>query len=279
VILPLDQGRFGSLAFLALFTLLGCGGRDFPATDIVAQIGEVEVPYSDFEQYLMDNSVALEAGLSSEVLSSLFDQFLEEKLLHTMAIEIGIATAKGNSREAVRMLVEDAAPRGFSLGEIAAYYDAHREEFEVPERVRLRQILVEERTTAEQALAQLASGAQFEDVARQLSNGPGAERGGYQGELTRSDLPPAFAEIIFELDPGETSEIVPADYGFHIFRVVERLPAQDLSLAESSPRIEVVLEQASALEAYERLARDARSRYNVVLYVRNLPFNYVGEYE
>jgi hypothetical protein len=259
--------------------VLGCGGRDFPATDIVAQIGEVEVPYSDFEQYLMENSVALEAGLSSEVLSSLFDQFLEEKLLHTMAMELGTATGEENSREAVRTLVEDAAPRGFSLGEIAAYYDAHGEEFEVPQRVRLRQILVEERTAAEQALAQLASGAGFEEVARQFSKGPSAERGGYQGELTRSDLPPAFAEIIFELGPGETSEIVRADYGFHIFRVVEKLPAENLSLAESSPRIEIALRRASALEAYERLARDARNRYNVVLYVRNLPFNYVGEYE
>ncbi len=36
---------------------------------------------------------------------------------------------------------------------------------------------------------------------------------------------PAFADVIFALGEGEASRVIPADYGFHIFQVVRRLPA------------------------------------------------------
>jgi peptidyl-prolyl cis-trans isomerase C len=144
--------------------------------------------------------------------------------------------------------------------------------------VRLRQILVEDRAAAERAWREIAAGADFAQVARRDSKEPRAAFGGDQGELSRADLPPAFAETIFALAPGEVSEIVAADYGFHLFQVVRRLPAQELTLAEAEPEIRSLLARSNAEGRLSELVGEARDRYNPAVYVRNLPFNYVGRY-
>jgi parvulin-like peptidyl-prolyl isomerase len=142
--------------------------------------------------------------------------------------------------------------------------------------VRLRQILVEDRKSAERAVQEIAAGASFEEVARRLAHG--ASAGGFQGVLARADLPPAFADAIFNLKPGQVSRVMPAEYGFHLFQVVERLPAEVASLDEVKDGILARLRQESADRRLASLVAECRSRYTVVVYGRNLPFNYEGFY-
>ncbi|HSS75863.1 MAG TPA: peptidylprolyl isomerase, partial [Thermoanaerobaculia bacterium] len=160
----------------------------------------------------------------------------------------------------------------------ARYYAAHRQDFTRPERVRLRQILTQDRATAERALKEIGGGADFAEVSRRLSRDPGAAAGGYQGELSREDLPPSFAEVIFSLKAGEVSRLVPADYGFHIFQVTEREPAQVISLDAARSEILAKLRQERADRLLQSLVQEARARYNVAVYGRNLPFDYEGYY-
>ncbi len=144
--------------------------------------------------------------------------------------------------------------------------------------MRLRQILVEDRVTAERARREIAAGADFGEVARRLSRDPGASAGGDQGELAREDLPPPFADIVFGLQPGEVSEVLAADYGFHLFQVSERLPAEVPPLESVAAEIRRVLAGRRADERLRTLVAEARNRYTVAVYDRNLPFTYRGNF-
>jgi peptidyl-prolyl cis-trans isomerase C len=214
---------------------------------------------------------------ASDVLSQLFDQFLEERLLQRLAEERGLVPAGSGPRQAIDALLRQAGGPPPSDAEIAGYYDRHRQEFARPERVRLRQILTEDRRAAERAQRDIQRGEDFSRVARRLSRGGGGGGvGSYQGELARADLPPAFVDIIFGLRPGEVSKVVPAQYGFHIFQVVERLPEQVVPLAGARAEIASRLRRAGADRARASLVRQAAARYNVKVYERNLPFEYEG---
>jgi peptidyl-prolyl cis-trans isomerase C len=297
---------------LAGILLLACRREPPPAPDVVARIAGEPVPYARFEGYLARAVGDPEAVLASDVLSELFDQFLDEQLLARLAAERGLVRAPRagppagdigklggrlgdldaeRSRRAVdALLAADAADAADIAGDTAAepsaapkadierYYAAHRSEFTRPERVRLRQILVEDRATAERARHELAAGADFAEVARRLSRDPSAPRGGDQGVLARADLPPAFAETIFALRPGEVSRIFPADYGFHIFQVVERLPAEVTPLARAAGEIRARLRRERSDRRMAALVAECRSRYDVEVYERNLPFDYEGSY-
>jgi hypothetical protein len=255
-----------------------------PSPDVAARIGDAGVRYAEFERYVHrdvgDVSDVSDGGgvLGSDVLSQLFDQFLDERLLARLAADRGLAPADAAPRRAVDALLAADSPAAPDAAAVARYYQAHRQEFARPERVRLRQILTEDRKAAEEARREIAAGAPFEAVARRLSRDPSAAAGGYQGELARADLPPSFADAIFALRPGEVGPIVPADYGFHIFQVIDREPAEVAPLAAVEGEIAAKLRQERADRLLRSLVRDARSRYNVKVYERNLPFGYEGSY-
>ena len=266
----------------ALSVWEGCDRSAPPAPDVVARIGEAdEVRYSEFESYLEATVGDGESVLASDVLSQLFDQFLDETLLVRLAADRGLVRegdGRGARRRAIDALLREGLRGEPSAAEVEAWYRQHRQELARPERVRLRQILTEDRATAERALQEIAGGADFAQVARRLSREPGAASGGYQGELSREDLPPAFADVIFGLEPGEVSPVVPADYGFHIFQVLNRAPAEVAPLEEVREEILGRLRRERADRLLASLVKEARGRYNVEVHARNLPFNYVGSY-
>ncbi len=274
--------RSASLLFMVLLLCAACRQVEPPAPDLVARVGTEEIRYGRFEDYVKRTAGDGETVLAGDVLSQLFDQFLDEELLARLAVDSGLVRDGASAfvrRRAVDALLATDLEKEPAAGEIAAYYQAHRREFARPERVLLRQILTQDRATAERALRELAGGADFSQLSRQLSRDPGAASGGFQGELSRQDLPPAFAEVIFALQPGEVSRLVPAEYGFHIFQVVSRSPAEVIPLEDAREEIVERLRQERADRALAELVEDARRRYNVDVYDRNLPFAYRGSYK
>jgi parvulin-like peptidyl-prolyl isomerase len=249
-----------------------------PASDAVARIAGSDVPYSAFAAYVERQLGERGSALGSDVLSGLFDRFLDERLLAALAEERGLAPAGTAPRRAVERLLEAEADPGPTAAEVAAHWEAHREEFRRPERVRLRQALFDDRASAERARAEIAAGAGFADAARRHSRNPGIAAGGLQGELARDELPPAFADTIFRLRPYEVSPVVEAEYGFHLFQVVERLPAAEVPIGEARAEIARRLRRERADARLAELVAEARGRYDVTVLERNLPFNYQGRH-
>lgn len=288
------MNRGGSGAAISLLVVLAAfaavaGCRRAPAAappELVATVGGEDVRWEEFEHYLERHLGESGASLGSDVLSELFDQYLSERLLVRLAIERGVAAEGAEASSAARrravdrlLAAEEGAGAAPSDDQVAAFYATHRDEFQRPERVRLRQILLDDRAAAERALAELRDGADFEELGARLAADPAvAAEAGYQGELSRDDLPRAFADAIFALAPGEVSEVVAAEYGFHLFQVVERLPSEVVPLEEARAEILRRLQQEAADRRLDELIEQARRRYDVAVHDRNLPFNYRGRY-
>lgn len=268
-----------ALALGLLAAALGCSSQPpLPGPDVVARLAGEEVRYVDFEAFLRANVGEAGGALASEALSNLFDRFLTEAALTRLAVERGAVPARSEARAAIEALLA-AEPAGApSEAEVAAWYGAHAAEFRRPERVELRQILTEERLFAERARRELKVGQPFADVLARLGDGAVAPASGDQGVLARDELPAAFAGIVFRLSDGEVSDVVPAEYGFHVFQVVRHLPAETLPLDAVREQIRARLAGERADAAFARLVAEARSRYAVEVFDRNLPFNYRGTF-
>ena len=81
-------------------------------------------------------------------------------------------------------------------------------------------------------------GKKFPDLARRYSLSPDAKVGGDLGFFKRGELPQAFDDAIFRLGAGQVSEVVSTEYGFHLFKLVEKKPARKRELAEVRSAIE-----------------------------------------
>jgi len=125
-----------------------------------------------------------------------------------------------------------------------------------PERVRASQIVVRTEEEARRILAELRKGASFAELAARHSLSPDAKVGGDLGWFARGEMPPPFEEVCFKLAPGEVSDVVESEYGFHLFLVQEKDRGQEVDEAERRKEAEarILREKALAAQA-EFLAR------------------------
>jgi peptidyl-prolyl cis-trans isomerase C len=121
---------------------------------------------------------------------------------------------------------------------IRRYFDELVDEFSEPEQVRASQIVVKGLDDAKKLQQQLYAGKKFPDLARRYSLGPEAKVGGDLGFFPRGVMPPQFDEVAFKLPVGQVSDVVSTEYGFHLFKVMEKKPARKHELSEVRGEIE-----------------------------------------
>lgn len=122
--------------------------------------------------------------------------------------------------------------------QIRRVYDENPDAWMEPEQVHAQQIVVKGLDEAKRLQQLLWQGKKFPDLARRYSLSPDAKVGGDLGFFKRGEMPPAFDDAIFRLSAGGTSDVVSTDYGFHLFRLVEKKPARKRELAEVRSQIE-----------------------------------------
>jgi peptidyl-prolyl cis-trans isomerase D len=162
--------------------------------------------------------------------------------------------------------------------DLQAYYDQHRDEFRMPEQVKVSHILIktplpapggkedekgiaDARAKAEDVLKQVKAGGDFAQLAEKYSDDPGtAKTGGELGFIGRGRTVPEFEKAAFSLGKGQTSDLVKSSYGFHIIRVEDKQEAHLKTLAEVKGDIEAKVKQQKAAHATETAANTLLSQ-------------------
>lgn len=130
--------------------------------------------------------------------------------------------------------------------DISNFYQKNHSSFEEPDRVHCRHIVANKQEKAAMILSLLKEGENFANLAKKYSESPDGEKGGDLGFVGMGELPALFEKTCFTLNTGQTSEVLHSDYGYHIFRVVEKKPGRQMTLAEASPTISARLKEAMA---------------------------------
>ena len=158
--------------------------------------------------------------------------------------------------------------------ELRAYFDAHKEDFVVPEKVQIKRILIKVTDTVSSAEARATAGdlqeqvearpTSFKALAQEHSQGPYARRGGDLGFVGAKGKPGVDAAIIaaaFEMEKGEVSEVIETDDGFHVLYVPNKRERVERTFDQMRGSVlrKVKSDHYSQLyETYvERLSRDA----------------------
>jgi peptidyl-prolyl cis-trans isomerase D len=132
-------------------------------------------------------------------------------------------------------------------------YKANIQQYEVPSQVHVQHILfktvgqtdalVEEtKKKAEDVLKQAKKGSKFDELAKKYSEDPGSkDKGGDLGWIRQGQTVPEFEKTAFSLAPGQISDLVRTQYGFHIIKVLEKQNAHTKSFEEVKDSIRTPL--------------------------------------
>jgi peptidyl-prolyl cis-trans isomerase C len=136
-------------------------------------------------------------------------------------------------------------------------YDDVAKQQKPEEEVRARHILVESEPDAQAALKRVKGGEDFTKVANEMSKDPGS-KGGELGWFTRDRMVPEFAEAAFKMQPGQISDPVKSQFGWHIIQVEERRQKQFPPLDQVRDQVTRYVVQKSQSELILKLREQAK---------------------
>ena len=238
-----------------------------------AFVGDTEVR-DEFER--RDTRVKFEYGVitQADILKGLHptDEELKAFYERSKATYNNSIPEKRQIKYVVVESAKIAAATTVSDQDLQAYYDQHRDEYRVPEQVKVSHILVktplpapgaredekavaDARAKAEGVLKEVKAGGDFAKLAEKYSEDPGsAKSGGELGWIGRGRTVPEFEKAAFSLGKGQTSDLVKSSYGFHIIHVEDKQAAHLKTLAEAKSEIEEKVKQQKTTRATETAA-------------------------
>lgn len=142
------------------------------------------------------------------------------------------------------------------------FYDANRSLFQLQPKVRVRQIVVADGNEAIQIQKRLKKGESFEKLAKEKSLGLEKARGGDLGYFSQGEMPAEF-DHVFSMEVGAISEVIKSPYGYHLFKLEEKVESRVISFEEAKKSILERLEQERGEEEYQRWLKDLREKAKV----------------
>jgi peptidyl-prolyl cis-trans isomerase D len=178
-------------------------------------------------------------------------------------------------KRSFQVLVADQAKMAESMtvtdAQLRAAYASSMDSFRTPERVKVRHILLmtQGKTDAEKKAAlakaqdllkQIKAGADFAELAKKNSQDPGsAQNGGDLGFIVRGQTVAPFEKFAFSAKPGETSDLVTTEYGYHIIQVESKEPARVKPFEEVKDSLAEQLKKQGVNEKMQTTVDQARA--------------------
>jgi peptidyl-prolyl cis-trans isomerase C len=151
--------------------------------------------------------------------------------------------------------------------EIFEYYETHRSSFQVKPMVRARQIIVADGEEAIQILKWLKKGESFEKLAAKKSLGPERVNGGDLGYFSQGEKPAEFDQV-FSMEVGAISDVIKSPYGYHIFKLEEKVEPREIPFMEAKPKILQELVQEKGEEEYQKWLKEVRGKAKIKINIK-----------
>jgi peptidyl-prolyl cis-trans isomerase C len=259
------------MAFAAVAALLivvpavsGCSkdsASEAPAASgpdpVVARVNGVDIKQSDLALAEEDVGADMQAA-SPEAKREHLISYLADVIMVTQAAEKKKLADNPEFKRRLAFLrnkllmgfeLQDEAKAAMTEDALKQTYNDAVKSMGGQEEVRARHILVEKEDEAKAIAEQLKGGADFATLAKEKSKDPGATDGGDLGYFTKDQMVPEFADVAFKMYPGQLSNPVKSQFGWHIIKVEDKRTKQP-------PEFEKVKDQ---IEAY--VARKAQSEF------------------
>lgn len=233
---------------------------------VLARVNGAEITDEDVKIALEDIGPSLPQQIEGPAREAyILDYLIDAKLVAQKAeadkMDQGAEFAKKVAYYRDKVLMEDllgkTAKDAATDAAIQKTYDDVAKQQKPEEEIRARHILVENEADAQAALKRIKAGEDFAKVATEMSKDPGS-KGGELGWFTKDRMVPEFAEAAFKMQPGQISEPVKSQFGWHIIQVEERRQKQFPPLDQVKDQVMRYVVQKSQSELILKLREQAK---------------------
>ncbi len=167
-----------------------------------------------------------------------------------------------------------------SEAEIRDFYEKNPDKFKRDETVKASHILIgtdsttsvderkKAREKAEKLRKELAGGADFATLAKGDSTCPSSQQGGDLGFFGKGQMVPSFEKAAFALKPGEISDVIETQFGYHIIKLTEKKPAESVDFKDARGKIEEFLKGQKVNSSIQTYLADAKKSAKIEILLK-----------
>ncbi len=262
-------------ALFLIFILAACGEKPDGAGQPLAMINGKAITISEFDlRWSQMPEYARKKYPGAEGRKKFLDELIDREVLLQEARKRGIDRDRAlmerlerfKERSILDVLVREEVDSRVAVSpeDLKAYYDAHPDNFAAAEQFRASHILVKTNAEAEELKKRLAKGEDFAAVARTMSvDTLTKNKGGDLGILKKGQAAPEFERVLVALKPGEISEPVATQFGYHLIKLVDRTlgPALSYEAAKDQVKEQVMIEKKQ--QRFKELVASLRAQAKV----------------
>lgn len=236
------------------------------ADPVVARVNGVDIKESDLA--LAEEDLGADAqAVSPEAKREQLISYLADIILVTQAADKKKLADSPEFKRRLAFLrnkllmgyeLQDEAKSAVTDEALHQTYDEAVKSMGGQEEVRARHILVESEDEAKTLLDQIKGGADFAALAKEKSKDPGAAEGGDLGYFTKDQMVPEFGDVAFKMYPGQLSNPVKTQFGWHIIKVEDKRTKQPPEFEKVKDQIEAYLARKSQTEFIAKLRQSAK---------------------
>lgn len=246
----------------------GIAASEGPEAKVVARVDGKEITEADVAIAMKDFEEELARVPEEDRRKVILDVIIDTELLAKEASREGLDKTESFRRRLAFLEARALRNEYFDQridaavtdAELHSEYEARIKDVEAPEEVHARHILVKTREEAQQIKADLDSGQDFAALARDKSIDPGSgPAGGDLGYFTRGQMVKPFEDAAFGLKPGEVSDPIQTQFGWHIIKVEDRR-------RQAPPAFDQVKEQVRRIvvqKRYQAKLEELRARSDI----------------
>lgn len=232
--------------------------QDVTADTVVARVGDTEITMGEViiaraqlpQQYnQFPNSVLFDG-----VVDQLIQQQLLADALETVPSRIDLALQNERRAMLAGEVITEISQTAVTEAALQAAYDARFADAEDVSEFNASHLLVETEEEAVAAKARLDDGAEFADVARDVSTGPTGPNGGNLGWFGAGAMVPEFETAIMALEVGDVTEPFQTQFGWHVATLNEIRIQPRPSLDELRGELTSELQEAAVTARLDELA-------------------------
>ncbi len=241
------------------------------------QLIETELIYQEAKRRGMTVSKKDIDNMVKDAEKKYKDKKAFEKALKSSGITMPEYRDKLARNELVKRLtkeeVEDKSK--YSDKELEDYFNENKPKFLRPEGFRIKHILIkvnpsepeeqriEANKKAKDIIERIKAGENFSELAYNYSDDPFRVKGGDFGWVHRGRLEPEVESIMYGLEVGQTSELVETIYGYHIIRLEEKRPAEQLDFQDVKDKLRKDKESNRYKERKEEFINSLRQKAKI----------------
>jgi len=246
--------------------------------DLLESLIDREVLYQESQK----NGVSVSDEAINEQLKAMKKQFPSEEEFKNALSKLDLSEVSLKSQLKRSMGIQQVIEKQqfgqkvtVSDEEAKAYYDSNPSLFEKPEEVQASHILIkvdpktdaakkaEARKKIEMVQQRLKKGEDFPTLAKEFSECSSSTKGGDLGYFRRGQMVKPFEEVAFALKPGQVSDIVETQFGYHLIKVTDKKPATKMAYDDVKDKIKESLKKAQVQKEITKYVEGLKEKAKV----------------